>query len=147
MSEPLVPTGAGVIDPPPDPWSPPRANAAQAASIATGATGAGLLANATPNGSSLLMLPDPTEIFSRVAHVLGFQFDASSAWTWGLILVVLSVILNIYSYLERYLYARRVKPLWDEQVPRLEREAAQFRRLQAATPPAQAQGSGGGGAA
>lgn len=132
------------VDPKPDPWDPPRANAAQAASIATGATGAALLVGSEPpNGASLLMLPDPTEIFSRVAHVLGFQFDASSAWTWGLVLVILSVALNIYSYLERYLYAKRVKPLWDEQIPRLEREAAQWRQAKATSP---AQGSGGGAA-
>jgi hypothetical protein len=130
------------VDPKPDPWEPPRANAAQATSIATGATGVALLIGSEPpDGQSLLMLPDPTEIFSRVAHVLGFQFDASSAWTWGLILVILSVALNIYSYLERYFYAKRVKPLWDEQIPRLEREAEMGRTLAA-----KAQGSGGGAA-
>jgi hypothetical protein len=125
------------VNPKPDPWAPPGANTAQAASIATGATGAALLIGSEPpDGQSLLMLPDPTEIFSRVAHVLGFQFDASSAWTWGLVLVILSVLLNIYSLFLRYRYATWVKPLWDEQIPRVEREAEQWRQLKGTTPPA-----------
>lgn len=135
------------VNPKPDPWAPPGAAAAQAASIATGATGVALLVGSEPpDGQSLLMLPDPTEIFSRVAHVLGFQFDASSAWTWGLVLVILSVVLNIYSFLSRYRYATWVKPLWDEQIPRLESEAELGRRLQGAAAPGKAQGSGGGAA-
>ena len=82
------------------------------------------------------MLPDPAEIFGRVAHVLGVQLDFSDLWTWGLVLVVVSVALNVYSLFLRYRYATRVKPLWDEQIPRLEREAEQWRQLKGTTPPA-----------
>lgn len=135
--------GGNTIEPRPDPWEPPRAAAAQAASIATGAAGVALLANARPGGASLLMLPDINEMFSRVAHVLGLQFGPVDAWKWGLALVTLSVVLNVYSFLERYLYAKRVKPLWDEQIPRLEWEAEQYRLLKGTASPTKAQGSGG----
>lgn len=89
------------------------------------------------------MLPDINEMFSRVAHVLGLQFGPVDAWKWGLALVTLSVVLNVYSFLERYLYAKRVKPLWDEQIPRLEWEAEQYRLLKGTASPTKAQGSGG----
>jgi len=92
------------------------------------------------------MLPDPSEIFGRVAHVLGFQFDHQDAWRLGVALVVLSVVLNIYSYFLRYRYAKEVEPRWKEQIPRLEREAELGRQLQAARPQPKAQGSSGGAA-
>ena len=146
MSEPLakgeMPTGS-TLEPPPDPWSPPRAMATQAGSIATGATGTALLAGAGSGGASLLMLPDPTEIFSRVAHVLGLQFGRQEAWWLGMALIVVSLALNVYSYYLRYRWAKEVGPKWAEQIPRLEREAALYRRLQAAGPQPRAQGSGG----
>jgi hypothetical protein len=99
--------------PQPDPWGPPGANALQAASIASGATGAALLAGDSSTSPDtyeglLALIPDPTQVFGRVAHVLGFQFDASDAWTWGLVLVVLSVALNIISLALRYRYARYI---------------------------------------
>lgn len=103
---------AEVDQPEPDPWVPPGANGAQAASIGTGATGLALLVGDAPSDAvegMIALLPDPTQIFGRVAHVLGFQFDASAAWTWGLVLVTLSVILNIYSFTLRYQYAKRVE--------------------------------------
>ena len=100
-------------DPKPDPWAPPGAMAAQAASIATGATGAALLLGDQPSTDAvagvIALVPDPAQLFGRVAPVLGFQFDASTAWTWGLILVILSVVLNIYSYALRYRYAKGVE--------------------------------------
>lgn len=120
------------VNPKPDPWGPPGANAAQATSIATGATGAALLLGSEPpSGQSLLMLPDPTRIFDHAARVLGFQLDLSNLWTWGLILVVLSVALNVYSLFLRYRYARWVEPRWNEQIPRLEREAELGRKAAA----------------
>lgn len=149
MSEPLakgeMPTGT-VLDPPPDPWSPPRARATQAGSIATAATGTTLLAGAGPGGASLLMLPNPTEIFGRVAHVLGLQFGRQEAWWLGMALIVVSLALNVYSYYLRYRYAKEVGPKWAEQIPQLEREARLGRELQAARPQPRAQGSGGGAA-
>ena len=133
------------LDPEPDPWIPPRANQAQLASIGTGATGAALLAGSTStDGQSLLMLPDPAAIFGRVAHILGFQLDASSAFTWGLVLVVLSVLLNVYSFAVRYRFAIWVKPRWDAQIAALQRGADL--QKQAATPQARAQGFIGGDA-
>ncbi|HKH48712.1 MAG TPA: hypothetical protein VKM72_28945 [Thermoanaerobaculia bacterium] len=132
------PEGQG-LDPEPDPWIPPRANYAQAVSIGTGATGALLLGNETLSGpQSLLMLPDPAEIFGRMAHVLGFQLDASSASKLGLVLVILSVLLNLYSFFVRYRFATWVKPRWDAQIAALKRAGA-FQQ-QAATPQAKAKG-------
>lgn len=102
-----------LAEPKPDPWMPPGSGAAQAASIGTGATGAALLLSDQPSTDAvegmIALLPDPAYLFGRVAHVLGFQFDTSAAWTWGLILVVLSVALNIYSYALRYQYASKVE--------------------------------------
>jgi len=102
-----------LAEPKPDPWMPPGSGAAQAASIGSGATGAALLLSDQPSTDTvdgvIALLPDPAQLFGRVAHVLGFQFDTSAAWTWGLILVVLSVALNIYSYALRYQYAKRVE--------------------------------------
>ncbi len=116
------------LDPPPDPWAPPRANAAQAASIGLGGAGAALLGGSQPSpdtiGNMIALLPDPTQLFGRMAHLLGFQFDASAAWTWGLVLVILSVVVNIYSYFLRYRYATWVKPKWDAQLAALQRNQA-----------------------
>jgi hypothetical protein len=103
------------LEPAPDPWIPPGANYAQAASIATGATGAALLIGDQPSTgteAAIAMLPDPTHVFASAANVLGFQFDASSAWTWGLILVVVSVVLNIISFSLRYRHAQLVEREW-----------------------------------
>lgn len=99
----------------PDPWIPPGSGGAQAASIATGATGAALLIGDQPSTAAdqaIAMLPDPAHVFASVANVLGFRFDASSAWTWGLILVVLSVVLNIISFSLRYRHAQQVEREW-----------------------------------
>jgi hypothetical protein len=129
------------LDPAPDPWIPPRANYAQAASIGTGATGVALLVSDQPSGtvdSVIAWLPDPARLFGGVAHVLGFQFDASSAWMWGLILVIVSLALNIYSYVARYRFAVWVKPRWDAQLARIKEH---LRQQQAA--PIRRQGSGG----
>jgi hypothetical protein len=102
-----------IVEPKPDPWAPPGAMAYQAGSIGTGATGAALLLSSEPSTGTvdglIAWLPDPAQLFGRVAHVLGFGFDVSTAWTWGLILVILSVALNIYSYLLRYQYAKKVE--------------------------------------
>jgi hypothetical protein len=136
-----------IVEPPPDPWSPPRANYAQAASIGTGATGAALLlGEQAPAGASaaIALLPDPVHLFGRAAHVLGFQVDASSFWSWGLVLVVVSVLLNVYSFVLRYRFATWVKPRWDEQLAALQRKLA-FQQ-QATTPAAKQQGFIGGDA-
>ena len=104
------------MQPQPDPWAPPGSGGYQAASIATGATGAALLVGDQPStgtaDAAIAMLPDPTHVFASVANVLGFQFDASSAWTWGLILVVVSVVLNIISFSLRYRHAQQVGREW-----------------------------------
>lgn len=141
------PEGPG-INPPPDPWIPPEAMVAQGASIATGATGAALLIGDQPSGQSLLMLPDPAAIFGRVGHVLGFQFDLRDVWTWGLVLIVVSVLLNIYSYVVRYRFAKWVKPLWDAQLKDIEQKLARADAFQqqTSTPQAKAQGFVGGDA-
>jgi hypothetical protein len=100
----------------PDPWIPPGSGGYQAASIATGATGAALLIGDKPSTDTadqvIAMLPDPTHVFASAANVLGFQFNASSAWTWGLILVVVSVVLNIISFSLRYRHAQQVEREW-----------------------------------
>lgn len=100
----------------PDPWIPPGSGGYQAASIATGATGAALLLGDEPSTGTadavIAMLPDPTHVFASVANVLGFRFDASGAWTWGLILVVVSVVLNIISFSLRYRHAQQVEREW-----------------------------------
>ena len=107
------------LEPAPDPWIPPGANYAQAASIATGATGAALLIGDQPStgtaDAAIAMLPDPTHVFTSAANILGFQLDASSAWTWGLILVVVSVVLNIISFSLRYRHAQQVEREWAAQ--------------------------------
>jgi len=108
-----VVTEGNIIDPPPDPWAPPRASALQAGSIATGATGVALLAGNEPASgtadSLIALLPDPHQVFSGAAHLLGFQFSASDAWTWGFLLVVLSIVLNVASFALRYRWARQVE--------------------------------------
>jgi hypothetical protein len=137
------------IDPKPDPWAPPDAQTAQAASIGTGATGAALLLGDTPSSDTadgiIALLPDPTQLFGRVAHVLGFQFDASSAWTWGLILVVLSVVLNIISYSLRYRYAQGVERAWAAREAERQKSAQQLAR-DATAPQSKARGFVGGDA-
>lgn len=127
-----VPHEGNVVDPKPDPWAPPGAMATQAASIGTGATGAALLLSDQPSTGAveglITWLPDPAQLFGRVAHVLGFQLDASAAWTWGLILVILSVLLNVYSYTLRYQYAKKVEREYAEQQAA---DAAKERQLMA----------------
>jgi|SRR5215213_1646403 len=104
-----------ISQPQPDPWAPPGANASQATSIATALTGVGLMLGDEPatgvvNPEAMLAwLPDPSRLFSSAAHVLGFQFNASDAWSWGFVLVILSVALNIYSYALRYQYATKLE--------------------------------------
>jgi hypothetical protein len=138
-----------LADPKPDPWMPPGSGAAQAASIGTGATGAALLLSDQPSTDTvdgvIALLPDPAQLFGRVAHVLGFQFDASAAWTWGLVLVVLSVILNIISYSLRYRHAQQVVQAWAAREAERQRSAQQVAR-DAARPQSKAQGFIGGDA-
>ncbi|HJX28410.1 MAG TPA: hypothetical protein VJ885_10885 [Thermoanaerobaculia bacterium] len=99
-----------VAEPRPDPWSPPAANFAQAASIAAGIAGAATLSGESTSGTDdLAMLANPAQLF----HVLGASLDASDARTWGLALVVLSVLLNILSFWLRYKYAGELKEKWD----------------------------------
>lgn len=133
-----------ISQPQPDPWAPPGAMQAQAASIGTGATGAALLLGDQPSTDAaegvIALLPDPAQLFGHVAHVLGFQFNASTAWTWGLILVILSVVLNIYSYARRYQYAKGIER---ELAAQQAADAAKEAQL---TPQAKAQGFVGGDA-
>lgn len=99
-----------VAEPRPDPWGPPAANYAQAASIAAGIAGAATLSGEPTSGTDDLgMLADPAQLF----HVLGASLDGSDARTWGLALVVLSVLLNILSFWLRYQYAGELKEKWD----------------------------------
>lgn len=102
-----------VDQPEPNPWAPPGANGAQTGSIGTGATGLALLLGDQPSSGTaegmIALLPDPSHLFGRVANVLGFQLDLSAVWTWGLALVVLSVLLNVYSFALRYQYATKVE--------------------------------------
>jgi len=133
-------------DPKPDPWAPPGANYAQAASLATGATGVALMAAdqpATGAGQAIAWLPDPHQAFASMAHVLGYQFSASDAFTWGFILVILSVALNLYSYVVRYRYAKQM----EAEYAALEAEKdAKDRAVQSAASQAGAQGFVGGDA-
>jgi hypothetical protein len=128
-------------DPKPDPWAPPGANYAQAASIGTGAAGVGLLAGDSSTtetaGQALAMLPDPSHVFASLANVLGFQVDASDAWRWGFLLVVLSLALNIFSFALRYFHARTVMTAWEE---RERQRRAKDAQLQAGTGAARKQG-------
>ncbi|HBL28883.1 MAG TPA: hypothetical protein DD490_18775 [Acidobacteria bacterium] len=120
-SDPSVVPESNVAEPKPDPWIPPRANAAQAASIATGATGVALLAGSESSGTAegmIALLPDPHRAVAAAAHLLGIQLDASSSWTWGFLLVVLSVALNIYSFAVRYRWARAVEDEYADRVDR-----------------------------
>ena len=119
--------GGQALEPPPDPWAPPRANAAQAASIATGATGVALLAGDMPSGTAdslIAWLPDPHRLLSGAAHLLGLQLNAASVWTWGFLLVVVSLALNVYSFAVRYRWATWVQPRWEAQLEALRRERA-----------------------
>jgi hypothetical protein len=137
------------VDPKPDPWAPPRANAAQAVGTAAGLAGVGLMAGDSDPGAldqAIAWLPDPNQVFASVAQVLGFEFHRADAFSWGFILVVLCVALNLVSLWLRYRWAEYVKPRWDEQIARLEREAALGRQLQGSAQPAKAQGSSGGAA-
>lgn len=145
MPEPMnVPeNNEGPIEVKPDPWIPPGSGGYQAASIATGATGAALLIGDQPStgtfdGQALAMLPDPTHVFASAANVLGFQFNASSAWTWGLILVVVSVVLNIISFSLRYRHAQQVEREWAA----LQARNAQVQASAAADPQGFARGEG-----
>jgi hypothetical protein len=117
-------------------------------SVGTGATGAALLLGDQSGGQSMLMLPDPAEIFGRMGHVLGFQFDLQDVWQWGLVLVIVSVLLNVYSYFLRYRYATWVKPRWDAQLKAIEQKLARVDTFQqqTSTPQSKAQGFIGGDA-
>lgn len=133
-----VPEEGTLVEPQPDPWGPPGARYAQAASIATGATGTALLIGDSPDStevakSAVALIPDPAQIFGSLAHVLGFQFEASDAWSWGIVLVALSVALNILSYALRHRYARYIER---EQAANLARDA----QLQASATASRAQG-------
>lgn len=133
-----VPPEGPSLQPQPDPWGPPGANYAQAASIATGATGTALLIGDSPDStevakSAVALLPDPVQIFGGLAHVLGFQFEASDAWSWGIVLVALSVALNIVSLALRRRYAQFIER---EQAANLARDA----QLQASASASRAQG-------
>jgi hypothetical protein len=132
--------------PKPDPWGPPRANAAQATSVATGATGVALMLADQPasgGAQAIAWLPDPHQLFAGTAHLLGYQFSASDAFTWGFVLVVLSVVLNLYSYASRYRYARQVESEYDTRVAA--QDAKEQALKQAASQP-KAQGFVGGDA-
>lgn len=100
-----------LLEPQPDPWGPPGANALQGGGTAAAAAGvivleSGSSTNVAPE--SIAMLLDPSLLFARLAHLLGFQFDASNAWTLGILLVVLGVVLNVISLAMRYRYARHI---------------------------------------
>ena len=129
------------IEPKPDPWSPPRANYAQAASIGTGAAGVGLLAGDSSTTDTaeqaIAMLPDPSHVFASLANVLGFQVEASGMWKLGFLLVILSLALNIYSFALRYFHARTVVTAWEERERQRKAKDAQ---LQASTGAARKQG-------
>lgn len=100
-------TQGSTAEPRPDPWSPPEANYAQAASIAAG-IGAIALDQSTSGTDDLSMLMNPAQLF----HVVGASLDASDARTWVLVLMILSVVLNIFSLFLRYQYAGALKEKW-----------------------------------
>lgn len=112
----MVRPEAPYTEPQPDPWGSRAANATQAVGTGAGAASLGVFLRypppvppAPPTGrSSLALLPDPAELFGRMAHVLGFQFDALAAWRLGLVLLVVCVALNLLSLWLRYSYAQRV---------------------------------------
>lgn len=138
------------LEPKPDPWSPPRANYAQAASIGTGAVGVSLLAGDSSTGdtveNAIALFPDPSHLFASLANVLGFQVDASEAWRWGFLLVVLSVALNILSFALRYVHGRKAVAAWEERERERQRQRsakeAQLRASVAASPQGFAPGEG-----
>ncbi|HYU34586.1 MAG TPA: hypothetical protein VEW48_20745 [Thermoanaerobaculia bacterium] len=135
-----------VIDPKPDPWAPSGANNAQAASLATGATGVALMLADQPStdiAQAIASLPDPHQTFASMAHILGYQFSASDAFTWGFILVILSLALNLYSYVVRYRYAKQMEA---EYAAHEAEKDAKDRALQSAASQAGAKGFIGGDA-
>ena len=108
-------------DPKPDPWAPPGANATQAASAGAGATGVLLMLADQPTDGvftpeAMAWIPDPNRVFASAAHVLGFDFNRSDAFSWGFVLVILSVGLNLYSLWLRYRYAQQVEREYAAQV-------------------------------
>ena len=128
------------VHPKPDPWDPPRAATAQAVGTAAGVAGVALMAGdpdpGALDGAFIAWLPDPNQVFASVAHVLGFEFRQADAFSWGFVLVVLCVALNLLSLWWRYRYAEWVKPQWDEQIAALERAADQASQQQTAPPQA-----------
>jgi hypothetical protein len=125
-------------EPQPDPWAPPGAKYAQAASIGTGAVGVSLLAGDSSTGdtveNAIALFPDPSHLFASLANILGFQVDASDAWRWGFLLVVLSLALNIFSFALRYFHARAVITAWEERERQRKAKDAQLQASAAASP-------------
>lgn len=137
------------VNPKPDPWSPPSAATAQTVGTAAGLAGVALMAGDPDPGAldqAIAWLPDPNQIFANVAHVLGFEFRQADAFSWGFVLVVVCVALNLLSLWLRYRYAEQVKPIWDKQIAQLERDSEQLEKSQEAARAARAQGAGGGAA-
>lgn len=134
----LIPEEGTAAEPQPDPWAPPGAKYAQALSIGTGIAGAGLLAGDSSTAdtaeNAIALFPDPSHVFASLANVLGFQVDASDAWRWGLLLVVLSVALNIFSFALRYFHARTVMAAWEERERQRKAKDAQLQASAAASP-------------
>jgi hypothetical protein len=143
----MVKPEAPYTEPQPDPWGSRAANTAQAAGTGAGAASLGVFLSTPPvpppvppiDRGSLAMLPDPAELFGRVAHVLGFQVDALSAWRLGLVLLIVCVALNLLSMWLRYSYAQRVLREHAAQVAAREAQEDALKR-QMATPQAKAQG-------
>ena len=131
--------------PQPDPWAPPGANATQAASAGAGATGVLLMLGDQPadgvfTPEVMAWIPDPNQIFAGVAHVLGFDFNRLDAFSWGFVLVVLSVLLSFYSLWLRYRYAQQVEREYAAQ------QAAKAAKEDSVQRQAKAQGFVGGDA-
>jgi hypothetical protein len=144
--DPTVGTGKEEqgLDPRPDPWGSSTANTTQAVGTGAGATGAALLlasqqaSSGTPiDDQSLALLPDPSALFGRVAHVLGFQSNGPALWQWGLVLVIVCVVLNVISLWLRYRYAQQVEA---EYAAKLAARAANEEKERKAVSQAKARG-------
>ena len=112
-----IPDESNAAEPQPDPWGSRAANTAQATGTGAGAASLCVFLSRPPvpppappaDSASLAMIPDPAELFGRMAHVLGFQLDTLDAWRLGIVLLVVCVALNLLSLWLRYRYAEKVK--------------------------------------
>ena len=85
---------------------PPRANAAQATSVAVGIVGLATTAAGTSQGTTEGFLKLGHDAVVQAGMFFGFSTVPGSL-RWGIVLTAVSLALNIYSLLLRYQYQAR----------------------------------------